>query len=223
MKEKSMKQIFPGVFRGETFIYTVNAVPRTRVYGERLVKFKGAEYREWDPHRSKLAAAIMKGIRIMPVKPGDKVLYLGAAQGTTASHVSDIVGEEGYVVCVEFASKPFQKLIPLCEERGNMIPVLADANYPEKYEEYCEEVNCIYQDVAQANQGAILLKNARMFLGNGELAALCVKARSVNVAEEPRNVFERVEKELITDFRILESIGLKPYEKDHRFLVCEKR
>jgi len=54
---------------------------------------KKIEYRAWNPFRSKLAAAIMGGIGNIYIKPGSKVLYLGAASGTTVSHVSDIVGQ----------------------------------------------------------------------------------------------------------------------------------
>lgn len=50
------------------------------------------EYRVWNPFRSKLAAAIVGGIGNIYMNPGSKVLYLGAANGTTVSHVSDIVG-----------------------------------------------------------------------------------------------------------------------------------
>ena len=50
------------------------------------------EYRVWNPFRSKLAAAILGGVDKIHIKPGAKVLYLGAASGTTVSHVSDIVG-----------------------------------------------------------------------------------------------------------------------------------
>ena len=46
----------------------------------------------WNPFRSKLAAAILGGIDKIHMMPGSKVLYLGAASGTTVSHVSDIVG-----------------------------------------------------------------------------------------------------------------------------------
>ena len=114
--------------------------------------------REWDPWHSKLAAAIVNGLKTMPINEKSHVLYLGAAQGTTASHVADIASR-GVVVCIEISEKPFEKLIPLCEERGNMIPVLADANQPETYKEYCEDIDVIYQDVAQPNQADILLKN----------------------------------------------------------------
>lgn len=39
-----------------------------------------------------MAAAILGGIDDIHMKPGSKVLYLGAASGTTVSHVSDLVG-----------------------------------------------------------------------------------------------------------------------------------
>ena len=54
------------------------------------------EYRVWNPFRSKLAAAILGGVDKIHIKPGSKVLYLGAASGTTVSHVSDIVGPVRY-------------------------------------------------------------------------------------------------------------------------------
>jgi fibrillarin-like pre-rRNA processing protein len=72
---------------------TRNLTPGRAIYGERLVHFKKIEYRVWDAFRSKLAAAITKGMRILPIRPEIRVLYLGAASGTTPSHVSDIVGE----------------------------------------------------------------------------------------------------------------------------------
>ncbi len=46
----------------------------------------------WNPFRSKLAAGIVGGIENIYMQPGSKVLYLGAASGTTVSHVADLVG-----------------------------------------------------------------------------------------------------------------------------------
>ena len=46
----------------------------------------------WNPFRSKLAASVVGGIENIYMKPGSKVLYLGAASGTTVSHVADLVG-----------------------------------------------------------------------------------------------------------------------------------
>jgi fibrillarin-like rRNA methylase len=53
----------------------------------------------WNPFRSKLAAAVLAGLDNIYIKPGSKVLYLGAASGTSVSHVSDIVGPEGALLC----------------------------------------------------------------------------------------------------------------------------
>jgi fibrillarin-like rRNA methylase len=59
------------------------------------------EYRVWNPFRSKLGAAILGGVGDIHMGPGSKVLYLGAASGTTVSHVSDIVGPVSWK-CLEY-------------------------------------------------------------------------------------------------------------------------
>lgn len=58
------------------------------------------EYRVWNPFRSKLGAAILGGVDQIHIKPGAKVLYLGAASGTTVSHVSDIVGPVWFFLAI---------------------------------------------------------------------------------------------------------------------------
>jgi fibrillarin-like pre-rRNA processing protein len=131
-------------------IATMNLSPGKTVYGERLIKIDKIEYRLWDPFRSKLAGAILKGVKNQPIKPDCKVLYLGAASGTTASHVSDIVGNKGYVYCVEFAPRSIRDLIDnVCRFRNNMAPILADARFPAQYSSFVESVDVIYCDIAQ--------------------------------------------------------------------------
>jgi fibrillarin-like pre-rRNA processing protein len=125
---------FEGVFRLDGKILTLNLVPGEKVYGEELIKIKDVEYREWVPFRSKPAAAIKKGLKIFPLKKGMKILYLGIASGTTASHFSDIIGKEGIIYGVEISETPLRDLIQVAEKRGNIIPILADARMPEKYE-----------------------------------------------------------------------------------------
>ena len=41
---------------GEKNVSTLNLVKGNNVYGEKLVKYEGEEYRIWDPFRSKLAS-----------------------------------------------------------------------------------------------------------------------------------------------------------------------
>ncbi|TYH01324.1 hypothetical protein ES288_A09G049600v1 [Gossypium darwinii] len=81
----------------EDALVTKNMVPGEAVYNEKRIAVQNedgtkVEYRVWNPFRSKLAAAILGGVDNIWIKPGAKVLYLGAASGTTVSHVSDVVG-----------------------------------------------------------------------------------------------------------------------------------
>src|SRR3989344_7285982 len=145
-------------------LYTINLVPENNVYGERLIKENDVEYREWDASKSKLAAAILKGSPNIGIRKDDVVLYLGSASGTTASHVSDIVGSNGLVFAVDIAPRVMRDFIFLCYERKNMAPILADANKINELKERASAADVIYQDVAQKNQVEIFLKNADLFL-----------------------------------------------------------
>lgn len=79
-------------------LVTRNLVPGDSVYGEKRISIDGGEegqkieYRVWNPFRSKLAAGILGGVGDIYIVPGAKVLYLGAASGTSVSHVADVVG-----------------------------------------------------------------------------------------------------------------------------------
>lgn len=210
-----MERIFPGVYKDKENIFTKALVPGS-VYGE---EFKDG-YRMWNPHRSKLAAAIMNGLKTLPFKEDSNVLYLGAATGTTVSHVSDIA-TNGHVYAVEFAEVSMRKLFELSKKRKNLTPLLQDASKPEDYQYLVGDIDAIYQDVAQPNQSEILIKNARIFLKPGDLAILCIKARSIDTIENPIKVFESERKKLAGSFEVLEEINLSPYDKDHRLLVLK--
>ncbi|MDP2767551.1 MAG: fibrillarin-like rRNA/tRNA 2'-O-methyltransferase, partial [Candidatus Methanoperedens sp.] len=112
-------------------LVTKNLTSRIQVYGEKLITVANTEYRFWDPYRSKLAAIILKGSSIS-LKRDSAVLYLGAANGTTASHVSDIVAE-GNVFAIEFSPRAMHDLIRVSIPRLNLIPILADAMHPNTY------------------------------------------------------------------------------------------
>ena len=209
---------------GSRKLGTKNLVPENAVYGERLVKFSGIEYRLWDPYRSKLAAAILKGLEIVPICPSLKVLYLGAASGTTVSHVSDIVGEDGHVYCVEFASRSLRDLVNnVAAFRYNMSPILADARLPESYSRMVERVDSIYCDVAQPEQARVLADNADLFLSVDGWVLLAIKAQSIDVTKEPSEVF-RSETSILEarGFHIKGVVGLEPFDKAHAMVVAKK-
>jgi len=192
------------------------------VYGERLIKYEGTEYRIWDPFRSKLAAAILKGLKKVPIQPGHKVLYLGAASGTTASHVSDIVGEKGHVYCVEFAARSIRELVDnVCAFRVNMSPILADARFPERYTMLVEKVDDIYCDIAQPEQAKVSADNADVFLKSGGWIMLAIKAQSIDVTKAPSEVYKQEINVLKTrGFHIGEVVHLEPYDKAHAMIMA---
>jgi len=213
------KTRFKGVYKLGKRLLTKNNSPGFSVYGEELIKSGGHEYRVWNPNRSKLAAAILNGLKRFPFGEENSVLYLGASSGTTPSHLADI-STKGTVYCIEFSENSMRKLMKVCEKKGNMAPILGDARKPDDYAMLVGKVDVIYQDVAQPDQSDILIKNAKEFLKSGNLALIAIKARSVDVVAEPKEVFESEKERLKGAFDILEEVRLEPYHKDHMFFVC---
>jgi len=221
-REARAHEKFEGVYwiileDGVRRLSTKNLSPGDTVYGERLVKTGKTEYRLWDAYRSKLAAAILKTLDFLPIFLGGRILYLGAASGTTASHVSDIVGGKGIVYCVEFAQRAIRELVDnVCENRHNVYPILADARFPEKYRSIVGEVDSIYCDIAQPEQARVLADNADMYLKSGGGAVLAVKSRSIDVTMAPSRIFrQEIETLRKRRFEIRDTVRLEPYDKDH--------
>ncbi len=208
-----------GVYSDGHTLYTINASPGKTVYGERVEHGEGAEFRAWNPTRSKLAAMILLGARNLPVDESTKVLYLGAASGTTASHVSDIV-VNGCVFCVEVSERSFRDLVAVCESRKNMIPILADANQPEEYAHMIEGVELVYQDIAQRNQVDIFVRNMAAF--EAEHGILMLKSRSIDVNRKPRDVYSEVKRSLSSKLlKVKEVVELDRFAKDHAAFIVE--
>lgn len=210
---------------GATRLATRNLTPGLNVYGERLVKFEKVEYRIWDAFRSKLAAAIFRGVQNVPVEPENKILYLGAASGTTASHVSDIVGDKGYVYCVEFAARSIRDLVNnVATYRSNISPLLEDARLPEKYATFVSgKVDTIYCDVAQPEQAKLLADNADVFLKASGWVMLAVKSQSIDVTLDPAQVYQMEAKVLKKrGFDVKEVVALEPYDKAHAMIIAQR-
>ncbi len=206
---------------GSARLATKNLVPGHRVYGERLFKWEDVEYREWNIYRSKLAAALAKGLEEMPIKPGDKILYLGAATGTTPSHVSDIIGEKGRLYGVEFAPRVMREFVTLAEIRKNLYPILGDARKPHEYRHLVELVDGLYADVAQPDQAEIVAENADWFLRDGGYMLMAIKARSVDVTKSPEEVFRKqIETLKERGFEIIDIVHLDPFDKDHAMVYA---
>jgi len=205
-----------GVFQRGDKLYTENpeSCRGIRVYNEKLVHHSGREYRSWNPYRSKLAAVILNGLNIN-IKSNSKILYLGAATGTTVSHISDIV-KKGLIYAVENSPISMKNLIQVSEKRQNIIPILADANHPDRYETYISDVDIVYQDISQRNQAEIFIKNTKRYLKDKGQGILMVKARSIDVSLKPEKAYEKISKELKENqIKTIDIKNLSPYQKDH--------
>jgi len=220
-----------GIFisRGtEDALLTKNMVVGESVYGEKriAVEVEGEkiEYRVWNPFRSKLAAAVVGGVQDIHIKPGCKLLYLGAASGTTVSHCSDIVGPEGVVYAVEFSHRSGRDLINLAKKRTNIIPIVEDARHPHKYRMLVGMVDVIFSDVAQPDQARIVALNAQYFLKNEGHFVISIKANCIDSTSKPEAVFAKeVERLKQERFKPREQVTLEPYERDHAVVIGSYR
>lgn len=204
----------------EKYLATQNLINGNSVYGEKIVKYEDIEYRLWDPFRSKLAGAILKGLRENPIKQSSKVLYLGASTGTTVSHVSDIVGNSGIVFPVEPSVRVARELLEnVSSKRNNIIPILSDARNYLKYYGYFGIVDVVYSDIAQPDQTMIAIDNSKSYLkDNGDLLII-IKTRSIDVLTDPKIVTQNEAKKLeANNFTINQIINLEPFEKDHSLI-----
>lgn len=212
---------FSNIFQIDNNLSTRNLSPGYQVYGETLYTIDDTEYRIWNPTRSKLAALILNGCKILPITQKSDILYLGAANGTTASHISDIA-IDGKVYCIEFSSRAFKDLLELARVRKNIFPILEDAFHPERYRSMIEKVNLIYQDLSQRDQIRAFITNAKYYLKSNGHGIIMVKSRSIDMTKSPHKIFQvAIDQLKKAGFKPIEQITLEPYTKDHLGLVLE--
>jgi len=187
------------------------------VYGEPTE----GQWRAWNPSRSKLGAMLELGMDTGLTGGDDEtVLYLGAASGTTVSHVADFSGP---TYAVEFAPRPARDLVATAASRPRLFPLLKDARKPSTYAHVVEsDVDAIIQDVATRDQATVAIRN-RQFLADDGRLVLAVKARSEDVTADPETVFESVRDALEEAYDVLETQRLDRYHTDHLGIVARPR
>ena len=209
-----------GIYKKNDKLFTQNpeACKGTRVYNEQLITEDNTEYRSWNPFRSKLSAALLKGLSI-DITADAQILYLGAATGTTVSHLSDII-TNGAIYAVETSPVAVISLLKVSEKRPNIIPILSDANHPERYQSIVPPVDLIYQDISQRNQADIFTRNITTYLKPKGIGLIMVKARSIDVALKPKQAYELVCTYLQQQkLKIKNTFDLAPFEKDHAAIL----
>jgi fibrillarin-like rRNA methylase len=189
------------------------------VYGERWTEVADRRYRIFEPARSKLAAAVVRGWSGDLPAPGERWLYLGAASGTTASHLADLVGPEGRVFAVERSLRPFARLLALSERWPNLRPILGDARDPLAYAALVPPAAGLYADIAQPDQLEIVRHNAELLLrGDGARVLVALKTASMGRHRSATGHRESAEGMLANDVTLYPSVGLEPFHRGH-FMV----
>lgn len=203
--------------RSELWTETVGAPPA--VYGERWERFDERTLRSFEPARSKLACAAARGWEGPLPRPGERWLYLGAASGTTASHVADLLGPGGTLYALERSPRPFSRLLGLAERWPNLLPILGDALEPERYADRVPIVDGIYADVAQADQAGIVLRNAALFLRDGTGALLiALKTSSMGRGVAAATHLRAAEEALDATVPLVGAVRLEPFYRSHYLL-----
>ena len=148
------------------------------------------------------------------------MLYLGAASGTSVSHVADIVGPTGTVFAVEFSHRSGRDLINMATHRTNVIPIIEDARHPLRYRMLVSMVDVIFADVAQPDQARIVGLNAHLYLKVGGGVVVSVKANCIDSTAAPEAVFAReVQKMKEERIKPFEQLTLEPFERgEFRYL-----
>ena len=221
--DKRSEKVFWIMDGNERRIATKNLTPGKIVYKEKTLQLDKTEYRYWDPFRSKLAAALINDLKYFPFSESSKVLYLGASTGTTVSHISDILGEKGIVFAVEFAPRVANEFIDRCAKfRRNVVTIVEDARRPDRYVGIFGKVDIVYCDIAQPNQTEIAIQNCRFYLKNGGYLFLIVKSRSIDSSKAPSRIFKEEEDKLkMGGFKLLQTIVLSPFDKDHALIIVK--
>ncbi len=185
------------------------------VYNERMIR----GHRVWDPYRSKMAALyhLGKGIDLTSEL---RVLYLGAANGTTVSHIADYTE---VVYAVEFAPGPIRDLLEVAKKRENIVPLMADARNPEDYYPLVEIVDLLYVDIAQPDQVSIALRNG-IFLRTGGALIHMLKIRSIDLVRSCEEIADDAMQEIRrAGYEIAEVVWLAPYHIDHAAIIAQKK
>jgi fibrillarin-like pre-rRNA processing protein len=207
----------------KTHLFTETLARPPSLYGERVRERPESSLRFFDPFRSKLAAALIRAPRLRPPAPGERWLYLGAAGGTTASHVADLVAPLGEVYAVEKSPRPSLRLLELAGRMTNLLPIFADAHQPAEYRALVPPVDGLYLDVAQPDQARIAVENARMFLRPGGYLLLFLKTASLARDRSLELQLRSVERELATDFALEPPLPLAPFHRSHLLMAGRMR
>ena len=235
MKETRIFQIQIG---NEEQLATKNIVEGTKTHKEKIVIVNDEEFLEWNPYKSKLAAAIRNGLQILPIIKNSKVVCINPLEESTILHISNIVGSNGSVFVIDINKNKKSFLNKLVDTHKNIIPIYDTVDELSFSSSITGKVDALYVDLPESEQIEQIVRNYGSLLKNEGFLMLVAKKDSDAILEndivgwmaEQRaglNKIREITAKLKSQFEIIQEINLginyamEPYHKLHAFILAQ--
>ena len=235
MKETRIFQIQIG---NEEQLATKNIVEGTKTQKEKIVIVNNEEFLEWNPYKSKLAAAIRNGLQILPIIKNSKVICVNPLEESTVLHISNIVGSGGSVFIIDVDKNKKNFLNQLADTHKNIIPIYDTVDELSSSSSITGKVDAFYVDIPESEQIEMIVKKYGSLLKNDGFLMLIVKKDDNAIIEkdiagwmaEQRaglNKVREITTKLKSQFEIIQEINLgisyamEPYHKFYTFILAQ--
>ena len=235
MKETRIFQIQIG---NEEQLATKNMVKGTKTRKEKIVIVNNEEFLEWNPYKSKLAAAIRNGLQILPIIKNSKVVCINLPEESTILHISNIVGSGGSVFVIDVNKNKKSFLNKLVDTHENIIPIYDTIDELSFSSSITGKVDALYVDITEAEQIKQIVDKCELLLKNEGFLMLVAKKDGDAILEndivgwmaEQRaglNKIREITAKLKSQFEIIQEINLginyamEPYHKLHAFILAQ--
>ena len=235
MKETRIFQIQIG---DKEQLATKNIVEGTKTHKEKIVIVNDEEFLEWNPYKSKLAAAIRNGLQILPIIKNSKVVCINPLEESTILHISNIVGSKGSVFVIDVDKNKKSFLNKLVNTHKNIIPIYDTVDELSFSSSITGKVDALYVDIPESEQIEQIVEKYGSLLKNEGFLMLIAKKDDNAIIEndiagwmaEQRaglNKIREITTKLKSQFEIIQEINLginyatKPYHKFYTFILAQ--
>ena len=235
MKETRIFQIQIG---NEEQLATKNIVKGTKTRKEKIVIVNNEEFLEWNPYKSKLAAAIRSGLQILPIIKNSKVVCINPLEESTILHISNIVGSKGSVFVIDVDKNKKSFLNKLVNTHKNIIPIYDTVDELSFSSSITGKVDALYVDIPESEQIETIVEKYGSLLKNEGFLMLIAKKDDNAIIEndiagwmaEQRaglNKIREITTKLKSQFEIIQEINLginyamEPYHKFYTFILAQ--
>ena len=173
-------------------------------------KHENLFYYIWDPHSSKLAAAIFNGLEIFPFINNSKILYVTDFPNYTSIHLSNLVGTDGIIFLNEEKKSSNSSINKSISQLKNLkiIDNMESFNILQELDVILIDVNFNFSKEFFATITNFLKKNAFIFL-----------IQKTELVNEKDNILKE---EFFTKYDIIQKINLTDFFKDLTMIIAKK-